>query len=398
MALPKHITQFMGVADTANRTTISIDPLKPFEIGRDIWRNEPEKHQLLMWMMQTAKYNPTTNSRFGHPEKAAMPGWVQFNGDTETSQDTTDIIFINGGKRLSQYSRIQNPRSGEIILFKADFDSDGYTSGDAHRNFGSSGTPLLQKGDWCKILAPNKPEGADMGKGPQQLSVYKSFRTGIVDFPVQMTGTQSAENTIEGDPFAVALNESWLMASDQMEASAVLGGAVDDNSTYTYPMHAPVGLMSYIQTNTFVLDGILTRMDFWDMVAEWKKFNKGGGAIAASSEVRQLINTWAFDKVVYDQNVQADGINISRILTPSGEFTLLESDLLGQESNLQGTLLFLPDTGIEYRPLIGAENREVAYRPVNRDEKDLKEGQIFGEYGWQFKGEERFAVATGLEF
>jgi hypothetical protein len=67
-----------------------------------------------------------------------------------------------------------------------------------------------------------------------------------------------------------------------------------------------------------------------------------------------------------------------------------------------GTILFLPKVadkqGIDYRPLIGNENRDIAYLPVDRPEVDLKEGTIFGEYGWEYWGEERFAVATGVEF
>jgi len=397
--LPNQVTQLLGVSDTADYTAISIDPNTPFEIGREMWRYNPMEHQLLTWLMRNARYRPTVDQKFGHLEKSYLPNMVQFTGATESSQGTSSLTFNNGAKRLAQYSRVRTP-SGEVILFKADFAS-AHVSAAVDRNFGTSGTPLLKNGDWCVILSPNPPEGATMTKGAQQEPGYVSFNTSICDFPVEMTGTKAAVKTVEGDAFATSLTDAWEQSSSQLEAAALFSGGVSDTSTYTYPMHAATGLEDYITTNVFSVDGFLTRMDLWDIIAEWRKYYKGPGAIVTSNEIIQTINTMAFPKVQYDQNLTADGIDISAIVVPgAGRYALLECDLLGMEMNLAGYMFLLPTTGIDYRPLIGTKNREIGYVPLDRKAQgiDQEAGHIFGEFGWEFFGEERFGVVKGLKF
>lgn len=401
MALPAHVAHYLGVTDTTDVTSLSIDPLQPFQISTEVWKYKPWKYQFLRWFMENSRYRPTTTSKFHHSERPAQPNFVVFIGDDETSQGTTDLVFQNAGTRLSKWSRVMNTRTNEIILFQTDFDSDGITSGDVLRSAGTSGTPLLLKGDVCKILSKGKPEGEDMGKGTQgDVNTY-SFRTGIMEWPVQMTGTKAAERTLEGDPFAVALQESWEQTNDQLESTFLFSGAVDLNPAYsTYALHIGTGIFPYISTNVFSVDGFLTRFDIWNMIMEWKTFWKGqGGAIVTSQQVITQLNQIAFEKVQYTSEVRSDGIDINKITVPGqGTFELIDCDLLGQDPYLAGLMFFLPGDGIDYRPLIGSENRDISYMPVNRDEKDLKEGKIMGEFGVELFGEENFAVATGIEF
>lgn len=401
MALPKDVTQVMGLRDTADASSLSINPKQPFAIGQDIFRLNPNGHQLLSWVMSHARRRPCETKKFFHMEKAPLPNWIKYIGPTETgTQDTTNVDFNNASTRLTGGMRMYVARSGEVIRIPSTATVATNTVSAIARNFGTSGTPNLHNGDMCKLIAPARQEGSTMREGATAGEVVKTFTTSIVDWPVELTGTKAAERNIDGDPFIVALDDAWEQSADQMESELVFGAYVDDDSgsAETNPLHASEGLMNWISTHQYSLPGFLTRMDLWDIIAEWTKYNKNGGALVTSGEVVQLLNTWAFDKVVYNQDLQTDGINIQTITTPRGTFDLIETDLFGQEENLMGTIMFLPYKGIDYRPLIYHDNRDVAYKPVVRDEKDTKAGMIFGEYGYEMFGEETFAIATGIEF
>lgn len=401
MALPKDITQIMGVRDTADASSLSIDPKQPFAIGQEIYRFNPNKHQLLSWAMTHSRRKPCETHAFFHLEKAPLPNWVKYTGADESSQATTGLTFENGGTRLTTASRVYVARTGEVIRLTADM--SGNDTAAVVRNFGTSGTPLLKNGDKCKILPPAHMEGRTMGEGPTGGEVVKSFATSIVDWPVQLTGTKAAERNVDGSSFENALDDALEQSQDQLESELLFGAYKIDDSSYTYPLHTTNGLMNFISTNVWSVNGYMTRMDFWDIIAEWRKFNKEGGAIVCSSEMISMINEWVFHKLTFNQDMKTLGMDIQQIRTPSGGlFDLIECDLLGQEKNLMGTILLLPGLaskqGIDYRPLIAVENRDIKYQPVNEPEKDLKQGCIFGEYAWEFWGEERFGVVTGIDF
>lgn len=395
------ITYKLGVRDTADASSVSIDPKQPFEISKDIYRLAPNKHQLLAWVMKKARTMPTGSHKFGHLSKAPLPTYVTYSGSDETSsQATTGLTITLGSTRLDTAYRLYNTRTGEIIRLNAAM--SGNNTGAVDRNFGTSGAPYLLNGDKLKLLTPAHPEGRTMGKGLTGGEIYESFTTEIVDWPVQLTGTKAAERNTDGSAFANALSDSWESSADQMESTLLLGAKVEDDSSYTYPMHASQGLLNWISSNVWSLDGWLTRMELWSILAEWKTRNKEGGAIGCSGAVINMINSWAFNKVVYNQDLVADGIDIQTFTCPAGTFDLVEIDLLNGDPYLEGTILLLPNPakgqGIDYRPLIGEENRDIGYKPVNRDEIDMKEGVIFGEYGYEFWGEEQFGVINGLEF
>lgn len=394
MALPNAVTYTRDLRDSGD----SIDQEKPLAISDKIYINDPNENQVLGWVLRQGVRNPVDEHIFGHLEDAPFPNWVTYVGATESTQGTTDLVFEEGATRLYQYGRVYNPRSEEIIRFKQAFDSDGITSGDVTRNFGKGTTSsLLYKGDKLLILGPAYAEGFDMGEGLSNSMTYKSFQTEIISYPVRMTDTERAERHRGGDPFLRALNKSWKQSKDQMEAALIFGAKVTDNTGST-PLHTSEGLINYISTNVYTVPGQMNRSDLWSLLAEWTMLNKAGGAMICAKPFIHMVTNWAMDRVYYDQNTETDGMAIRKIKTPDGVFDMIECDLFNQHPELAGTVLFLPYGKIEYRPLIGNLDLDVHYRPINRDEKHVQEGEIYGEYGWEFFEEETFAVLTGLEF
>lgn len=395
MALPKDVTVAMGTVSTDTRLTATLDPTQPFEISRDIRMWNPKKYQLLNYIFRIAPTIPTVASRFFHQEESHLTAWVKHIGVNEAgTQLVTDLLFESGGKRLAKYSRLRTP-NGENILFKANFDSDNFTSGDVTRNFGTSGTPDLNQGDMCKIIATAFPENSTRGVGPVDVPLHKSFRTGIIREEVALSGTKAAEKFSYGDPFEHALEKTMDVSMDKLESGMLYGAAVDDDSTYSEgPLHTWQGFDKFIVTNRFSIAGVPSRMDFWNIVAAYRQFYKGKLALACSTNLKNLLCQMAFSKVIYDQELKEDGIDIDTILTPSGRVTLLEVDMLSQAAQFAGEAFFIPDGNVDYRPLAGTENRDIQYIPndgIRTTGVDSKFGTILGEIGLELWLEQEWA-------
>lgn len=400
MALPKDLTYVLGVRDTGDRTTTTIDPKQPFTFGTEVYKLDAQKHQLLAWIQRYAKREPTDSSRFGHMESAGLRNWVTFLGATETSAGTSGLIF---DFPLPIGARVCNWRTGECLRFATDF--TGTTSGTVKRADGTTSGALLQFGDRLKLIGFGETEGYTMQHGYTGNEVVKSFRTGIIDEAVELTGTKAAERFVDGDPFEKALFDTWGLVQDQLEAMIVMSGPVDDGSTYTYPYHTPTGLRSAIQTNVWNMSGNpLTQFDLADMCWQWRQFNKQGGALIGSGQLIRWVSSWAANKVIYNDAMKAnEGVYIQRY-QPVGfpaAYDLVECDLFNQDPTLAGTILFLPyysrAGGIKIRPLIGNENREIQYEPVPKTTQDLKQGHIFGEEGVEIINEELFGIAVNIQ-
>lgn len=395
MALPNAVTYTRQVRDTSD----GISQGKPLAISDKIWINDPNENKALGWVMSQGIKESTDEHVFGHLEDAPFPNWVTYVGPDETgSQDTSDLAITGVMARCAAGQRLYNPRSGETMRLTVDPASANVATTVA-RNFGTGvATSYLLNGDKLLMLPPAHYEGFTTGLGMTNSRVFKSFNTSIVSYPVRVTDTEYAEKARGGNPFTRALNKSWKQAKDQMEAELIFGSKVADSSTYTQNMHTSEGLLNYISTNVWALNGTMSRSDLWDILAEWTMFNKKGGAIFCSKYFIHMVANWAFTKVTYDQGTKIDGMSIAQVQTPDGIFDLIEVDMFNQEVTLAGTVLFVPSGQVKYRPLVGDLDLDIAYSPISRDEVHQQEGEIYGEYGWEFYQEEMFGVVTGLQF
>ena len=395
MALPNQVTYTRDVRDSSDE----ISQGKPLVISDQIWINDPNENKALSWVLSQGVKVPTPNHTFGHLEDAPFANWVEFIGPDETgSQDTDDIQILGVQARCAAATRLYNPRTEEIMRLTLDPDAANLTT-TVSRNFGRGvSTDYLLTGDKLLILPPAHFEGFTTGLGLTNTKVFKSFTTSIVSYPVRITDTESAEVARGGDPFLYYLDKSWKQAKDQMETELFLGGQVNDASTFAQNMHASEGLQNIISTNVWSVDGVLGRRDLWDILAEWTLYNKAGGAIMCSKWFIHMINEWAWQKVEINQEAKALGLDIDQVKTPDGMFDLVEVDILNQEASLAGLAFLVPKGRVLYRPLSGLKDLDIHYRPIERDEVHQEEGEIYGEYGWEFMTEEMFGVITGVEF
>lgn len=403
MSLPNQHTYVRGTKDTDD----AISQEKPLAIGNKIWMHDPNRNTALRSALRDGTREPTDEHFFFHLEDAPFQNWVEFVGSDESSQDTTDLDFAAGaGTKLQLGSRIFIPRTKEIIRFTEDFDSDGITSGDVGRNFGrgTATASLLKSGDQCLIIAPAHYQGFTMEEGLSNAMVLRTFATSEVSWPVQVANIENAERSRGGNPFKRALMKAIKQSKDQMEGELLFGGYKSVAQTSSaHPLTTSQGIQNFISTHDYSATTI-TRLDLWDILAEWTSLNPEGGAIWCSMAFKAMLAEWALQMTTITVDLHGNlaegqiGMEITKLQTPFGKFEIVAVDLFNQEPNLMGTVFFVPRGRIAYRPLIHYEDLDVGYVPVNRDEIHAKEGEVYGVYGWQFFEEEMWATLSGLQF
>lgn len=392
--LVKNATGVRGVRDTAD--DIAYD--KPLDIGDKIWMYDPNKYQFAGWMLQNQRgeHDRCENHVFYGLEDAPWATWVQFNGTTESTQGVTGLVFADGeGARLTIGSRVFFPEINEVIRLDAVMTTD--TTGAVTRNFGRgvAATSLLKKGMRGLILPPAFEQGYTSPSGFSQGRDYNTFYTGIVDWPIEITGTENAEITRGGNIFKRELAKGARATKAQMEAELILGAMKSDTTSYTHPLTTMEGIENYLSTNVYNVKK-LSRMDLWDILGEVDLAD--GDGLVVSKAFKALVTGWAMGMVQYNQDTMKDGMRIRQIQTPEITLDLMVADVLNGHSDLMGRFYMVPKKCYDRRPLIGYENRDIKYEPILTPGVDQKKGHIWGEFGNHFYEEERWGRGYGLRF
>lgn len=379
-------------------SNLEISQGKPLAIGEKIWMYERNRNQGLRWALRTGRTEPVDRVIFGHLERVPNPEWVTFAGANESSQGVTGLVLATGhGARITTGSRILWPRIKEIIRLDAVMATD--TTGAVTRNYGrgNASTSLLKTGDKGLLLTPNFQEGFTVGAGITSALTYKSFAVEEVDWPVELSQKEASEKSYAGDPFARAVGDALRQSKNQMEATMYLSG--QRNSTVGgVPITASEGVDNFVQTNVYSASYI-TRMDLWDIITELKSISPEGFSIHCSNAFINMVSGWGMDRVYYTQDTKVDGVNITGLRTPMGDFQLVPIDLFNQEPYLMGTVFFIPNGKISWRPLVGnGENNDIKYLPINIDNVMSKRGHIYGIGGWDFAEQETWGKLDGLQF
>jgi hypothetical protein len=400
MPFPSSGTYTFDVRDTADFTALSIDPAKPYELGPGLWRNKPHINVALSWAMQNGGSEKTVNHLFGHFEKPPLPNWVEYIGPDETStQDTTSVKFRDALLRLTAGTRMFNPRTEEIIKVKV-IGTVADTAETLIRNYGrGSATDYLLTGDLLLILPPSLAQGFTVGKGQTGSKEFKQFATGIVDWPVDLTNTEAAEFDVTGDPFQMALDDAWMQAKHQLESDLLFGAKTTlTDSGDTEPSHTSEGLTNYISTNVWIASYNFSWQDFKDALMEWQMIAKTPGVLMTSKAVIYWLASLKEGSVRTSQEDLGIGTKVQYVITPDGEYPLLEVEAMNEHPLLAGTIVGVPNGHIKYRPLIGHDNLEISYLPRNNDDVMRKQGHIYGEAGWEFMLEETFLLVKNIRF
>lgn len=392
------LTYQRGTKDSAD----IISQEKPLAISNKIWMTDPNFNKGLGWMMANSGKESSDRRVFGHLEDAPFPNWIIYAGPDEASQKTsTGLEFIAGaGERCAAGSRVFFPDIDEIIRFTVDF-TDTDSAATYTRNFGRGvdTTSLLKTGMKGFILPPAMYEGFTTGKGLTSTLYYKSFDMTEFSYPVQVTYVDNHEKSRGGNPFTRNLKKVIKQAKDQLEGEMFFSGQVTDN-TGTHPIGASEGIDNYVTTHSYSADRI-SRMDFFDILTEWKGWWPGPGSIMCSSAFASMVTQWAMDITTITIPVTGQkgkgqiGMEIERVKWLSSTYDLIPIDLLGQELNLMGKVFFIPKGHATYRYLDGLDSQ---YQPIHRDEVHAKEGELYGVAGWEYYEEQTWAKLSGLRF
>lgn len=393
MATPKDLTYIRGTKDTADVASIE----KVIEVGNQIYMYDPNSNQALRSALRNGKTESTPQHIFYEQLDAPFPHWVEYAGAVESVQAATGIVLKTGhGARVTLGSRIYWTRTEEITRLDAVMSTD--TTGAVSRNFGrgTAAASLLKPGDKGLIMTPAFDEGFTTGLGLSNSMTSVTRYTTIISLPVQVTNTENAETARAGNPFKRALKKTIKQGKDMMEGELLFSGYKVDSSSYTHPLTTSEGLANLISTNVYSMQ-YATRMDLWDVLAEYRG-RRFGGSFWCSGPFYAQITEMAINHAVMDMSDTVYGMSIESILTPYGRYELDHVDLFDEDPYLVGNVFIVPNGHITYRPLVGTENLDVRYRPIYRDEVHAKEGELYGEYGWAYGPEEDYLRISGLRF
>lgn len=402
MSLPNAHTFFRTVRDTA-------DPIaqeKPLDISDKFWMNNPRRTQGIGWLMANALPSQVAeNHTFGHLEDVPFPNWVEYTGADETSQAVTGLTIDNILERATIGTVLMNARTKELIRLNAVPTPD--TTGAVTRNHGRGvATDFLLQGDKLVCLLSTYEEGFTTGAAQSGTSVYKSFTTGITDEAIRSTFTEQSETYYAGStPFERDLDKTWIRLNERIEHNVFWGSAT--SAAATYPVggtaqnyHTMSGLYDNITTNVWSIGAFLTRFDLFDILASWRTFYKEEGAILCSQWAKMHITEMAYGQMSYDQSAKELGMEIDVVNLNGHRYRLIELDHLSEEEHLAGTMFLCPARKMRYRPLQnkGGINNDLHYTPIARDEVHSKEGEIWGEFGFEFFHEECWGVIEDIQF
>lgn len=400
MALYKDVTLNRGVKDTS----LAISQEKPLEISSDIWKYNPLDNTGLMWVLRNGGHKSTPRREFGHLESVFHPQWVEYVGDNESSQATTGLVFKTGqGPRMTTGNCVFFPATNQIIRLTAVMSTD--TTGAVTRNFGrGTAASFLSSGDKGLLLSPKFQQGSTPGLGLTTNKKFKSFFVSEVAWPVQLTNIEAAEITYQGDPFAEALADALKDSKNQLEADLYWSGQID-TTVSGVPISATEGMDNFVITNVYSAEKV-NRIDLWDILAEIRGKYKGRLSLHCSMAFVSMVTNWGMNLVYYTQDTEVDGLMITKLRTPFGEYELVPIGLFDQEPNLMGTVFFVPDKHVDYRPLVGYEDLDIRFYPLNDREhwpvsvanRFAKESVIYGVTGWHFKSEQDWGKLSGLRF
>ena len=404
MSLPNAHTFFRTVRDTDD----PISQEKPLDISDRFWMNNPRATQGIGWLMANAlPSQKAKNHTFGHNEDVPFPNWVEHTGATETSsQLTTGLTIDNILERATLGTVLMNTRTKELIRLNA-APTGADTTGAVTRNHGRGvATNYNRKGDKFVMLLSTFEEGFTTGAAQSGTSVYKSFTTGITDEAIRATNTELSEDYYaNSSPFERDLDKTWIRLNEKTEHNIFWGGQV--TAAATYPVATPYqnyhtmsGLYDLLSTNVWNVSNTISRFDLIDILLEWRIFYKGEGAILTSSYMKELITEMAYGKMVMDQESKVLGMEIDIVQVGGHRYRLIELDHLSEDENLAGTMFLCPQDKMRYRPLQNKNgvNNDLHYTPIARDEVHSKEGEIWGEFGFEFFHEECWGVVEGITF
>ena len=258
------------------------------------------------------------------------------------------------------------------------------------RGFASTTPGAIAAGDILEAMFVYGVEGADARDGRYKARVPVSNITQIFDDTVDITGTAEAVQQYGMDDlYESEKQKKQLELALQLE-KAVISGIQFNDGVSTRMMR---GIRSFIQTN--VVDAGNTDLSL-DMINDLAQsiyqvggFKDGGNyTVLVGAHQKRVISNLLSDKLLLQRTDDVRGNTVKTIVTDFGEFDIT------LDINLNPDELIISDLNrMRILPLRG---RGFGHTYLGK-KGDSTQGQVLGEYTFEFKQEKAHGRLKGLK-
>lgn len=224
----------------------------------------------------------------------------------------------------------------------------------------------------------------------QRANMYNYLE--IVDEPYGLTKTKLATSDYNGDPLMLEKRKAFSRLVRRLEKMFWWGTRTVANST-TNPIYSTGGwnyfaeLYSDVEIRDFA--GLpLTKAEFFSFLTAVARGGATNKVLVCGSRVLSFINNFVLETVRPDTfSIGEFGMNIRKVMTPLGEYTIVYEPLFDEISIMAGSMVVLDFDHIQFNYLSNnGVNLDIHdEEQLLADGSTAKKGQYIGQVGFTFE-------------
>lgn len=366
---------------TTNRIKVDMGPITLLN---------PNKTPFLALISRLGK-RVTINPKYWWNERQLLPRYDTVNG-TIAAGDLT-LVVDNGGY-FSVGDLLEYPPSGEV-LYVSDVSTNDLT---VTRGVGDTEPGAITDGETVQIIGNANEEGATKRtlKTTQGSEVYNY--TQIFRNPFGVTNTELNSETYGGKDMTMMRKEVGMSHNIDLNRAAWFGERVYSTSG-THPIRYTRGFLRTLEqqgSSSRITDqgGALSQADFETWLRSVIENDPDATrVIFVSRLVASVISQFAHNQLKVVPKDKTYGINVTRYISPMGEFNLVQEPLLKGDT-YGGYAVAVVLKECKYRPLQNRDTKLITN--IQDNSADTIEEEYLTEAGFQFMHPDKHAILKGV--
>ena len=376
------------ISTTRNTSSVTTNRIK-VDMG-DVSLLNPSKTPLIALLTRIGKKS-AINPKFMWIERQLLPRWDTVNGEIAAG---TFTLVMDHGSYFSIGDLIEIPSTGEV-LYITDISNNDLT---VTRGIGDTSGAIIPDGENIQIVGNANAEGATKRtlKSTTGSEVYNY--TQIFRLPFGVTRTELNSEMYGGKDMNMIRKENGMTHAIDLERAAWFSEKALD-VTGTNPLRYTRGLLRTIEqagSAAQIIDqgGALTQTDFETFLRQAITNDpEAKRVIFCSRLVAQVISGFAHSQLQVVPKSKTYGINVTRYISPMGEFNLVQQPLL-TGATYGGYAVSVPLKECKYRPLQNSDTK--LKTNIEDNDADSIEEEYITEVGFQFMHPDKFAILKGV--
>jgi hypothetical protein len=349
---------------------------------------EPDKNPLILLLTQMGTgtvYNPVYKEL--EDERVGTTDRVN-NGAGYTSAATS--VVVDDGTKFFANALVRVQRTGETMSVT----SVSTNTLTVTRSWGAVAAAALLDNDQLTIMGTAMEEGSSLPTARSTKSVTKTNFTQIVRDTFEVTGTNLASKMYGPQDIVHVQKVRGIEHSVYMENAVLFGEKAEVTSGAT-ARRSVGGVDEHISTNSTDFGGTLTLAEIFNAAETDFRYGSATKINFASAAVVSNISLLAAGSLEVMPKDQTFGMNITRLVTPHGDYLIKKHHLLqGDTYGTRGYILDLDGYKVVYLSANGENRRTMLKTNVGVTGKDARMDEYFTEFGLRRVQEKKSAEWT----